>query len=171
VVTSAANDEGEIVGAEISLEPGDIHGSGGERGKFRSGNLLDGLGRTGASARSDYRVTGSTHSQPGCWWGSGSRGSQPARTRPSKSVEQIAAPELAAFSAAAVDVAGFQRYLSAHNLALIVSRDVTTRDHAIASNRTTCVSLARLTRLSARKREKSMTSPGCNYFRVTSCAA
>jgi hypothetical protein len=42
----------------------------------------------------------------------------------------IAAPELAAFAAAGVDVATFQNYLRIHELALIVSRDVTTRDHA-----------------------------------------
>jgi hypothetical protein len=42
----------------------------------------------------------------------------------------IPAPELAAFAAAGVDVATFQDYLMTHELALIVSRDVTTRDHA-----------------------------------------
>ena len=42
----------------------------------------------------------------------------------------IPAPELAAFAEAGVDVPTFQTYLQAHQLALIVSRDVTTRDHA-----------------------------------------
>lgn len=53
-----------------------------------------------------------------------------ARTRPARLQEQVAAPELAAFAAANVDVTGFQNYLRTHELALIVSRDVTTRDHA-----------------------------------------
>jgi hypothetical protein len=53
-----------------------------------------------------------------------------ARTRPAKLTEQVAAPERAAFAAAAVDMDLFQRYLQTHELALIVSRDVTTRDHA-----------------------------------------
>ncbi len=53
-----------------------------------------------------------------------------ARTRPVPFSVPIADPELAAFSAAGVDVAGFQKYLRTHQLALIVSRDVTTRDHA-----------------------------------------
>jgi hypothetical protein len=53
-----------------------------------------------------------------------------ARTRPARLQEQIAAPELAAFAAANVDVTRFQAYLRTHQLALIVSRDVTTRDHA-----------------------------------------
>jgi len=52
------------------------------------------------------------------------------RPRPARVVEQIAPPELAAFAAAGVDVKAFQGYLRTHNLALIVSRDVTTRDHA-----------------------------------------
>jgi hypothetical protein len=42
----------------------------------------------------------------------------------------VPAPELAAFAAANVDVGIFQSYLRTHQLALIVSRDVTTRDHA-----------------------------------------
>jgi hypothetical protein len=37
-------------------------------------------------------------------------------------------PELAAFAEANVNVTNFQRYLTTHQLALIVSRDVTTRD-------------------------------------------
>jgi len=52
------------------------------------------------------------------------------RTRPIPFSVPIAAPELAAFAAAGVDVATFQNYLRVHQLALIVSRDVTTRDHA-----------------------------------------
>jgi hypothetical protein len=52
-----------------------------------------------------------------------------ARLRPSRLESQLAAPERAAFAAAAVDPDGFQKYLRAHELALIVSRDVTTRDH------------------------------------------
>ncbi|HTA31193.1 MAG TPA: hypothetical protein VK731_11955 [Candidatus Cybelea sp.] len=50
------------------------------------------------------------------------------RTPPAPYSVPIPAPELAAFAAANVDVAGFQRYLATHELALIVSRDVTTRD-------------------------------------------
>jgi hypothetical protein len=42
----------------------------------------------------------------------------------------VPAPELAAFATAGVDVSNFQDYLRTHQLALIVSRDVTTRDHA-----------------------------------------
>ena len=42
----------------------------------------------------------------------------------------MASPELAAFAAAKVDMTSFQTYLRAHELAFIVSRDVTTRDHA-----------------------------------------
>jgi hypothetical protein len=42
----------------------------------------------------------------------------------------MAGPELAGFATAGVDVAAFQEYLRVHELALIVSRDVTTRDHA-----------------------------------------
>ena len=53
-----------------------------------------------------------------------------ARPRPAPRVEDIPAPELAAFAAAGVDVAQFQNYLRIHQLALIVSRDVTTRDQA-----------------------------------------
>jgi hypothetical protein len=53
-----------------------------------------------------------------------------SRTRPAKLVAQMAAPERAAFAAADVDMDVFQDYLRMHELALIVSRDVTTRDHA-----------------------------------------
>jgi hypothetical protein len=53
-----------------------------------------------------------------------------ARTRPARLQEQVAAPELAAFDAANVDMNHFRDYLRTHQLALIVSRDVTTRDHA-----------------------------------------
>jgi hypothetical protein len=52
------------------------------------------------------------------------------RTRPAPFSVPIAAPELAAFSAAGVPVRHFQDYLRTHQLALIVSRDVTTRDRA-----------------------------------------
>src|SRR5260370_34656816 len=53
-----------------------------------------------------------------------------ARPRPARLQEQVAAPELAAFAAANVNINHFQDYLRTHELALIVSRDVTTRDHA-----------------------------------------
>ena len=53
-----------------------------------------------------------------------------ARTRPAPFAVPIPAPELAAFATANVDVGSFQNYLKAHQLALIVSRDVTTRDEA-----------------------------------------
>ncbi|HWD19882.1 MAG TPA: hypothetical protein VHB20_11450 [Verrucomicrobiae bacterium] len=53
-----------------------------------------------------------------------------ARPRPTPFSVPIAAPELAAFAAADVDVTKFKEYLATHELALIVSRDVTTRDHA-----------------------------------------
>lgn len=53
-----------------------------------------------------------------------------ARARPARLQPHLAAPELAAFAAANVDVKNFQNYLSTHQLALIVSRDVTTRDQA-----------------------------------------
>jgi len=52
------------------------------------------------------------------------------RARPARLVAEVAAPERAAFAAAAVDMDQFQDYLRTHELALIVSRDVTTRDHA-----------------------------------------
>ncbi len=53
-----------------------------------------------------------------------------ARARTASMRESVAAPELAAFAAANVDLTAFQSYLRAHELALIVSRDVTTRDRA-----------------------------------------
>ncbi|MDB6130263.1 MAG: hypothetical protein JWM04_1370 [Verrucomicrobiales bacterium] len=53
-----------------------------------------------------------------------------ARTRPAKIQPHLAAPEIAAFAAANVGVSDFQNYLATHDLALIVSRDVTTRDKA-----------------------------------------
>lgn len=53
-----------------------------------------------------------------------------SRPRPARRQPDMAAPELAAFSAAGVGVAGFRKYLATHELALIVSRDVTTRDKA-----------------------------------------
>jgi hypothetical protein len=53
-----------------------------------------------------------------------------ARTRPVPYEVPMPAPELAAFAAAGVNVSNFQSYLTTHQLALIVSRDVTTRDHA-----------------------------------------
>jgi hypothetical protein len=52
------------------------------------------------------------------------------RVPPAQYSVPIPAPELAAFSAAGVEVPSFQNYLITHQLALIVSRDVTTRDHA-----------------------------------------
>src|SRR5580658_1999778 len=52
------------------------------------------------------------------------------RTPPTPYSVPLAAPELAAFAEAGVDEATFQDYLRMHELALIVSRDVTTRDHA-----------------------------------------
>jgi hypothetical protein len=51
-----------------------------------------------------------------------------SRTRPTATHPGLEAPELAAFSAAGVDVAALQNYLRDNNLALIVSRNVTTRD-------------------------------------------
>ncbi|HTI97955.1 MAG TPA: hypothetical protein VL527_03550 [Dongiaceae bacterium] len=53
-----------------------------------------------------------------------------ARSRPARRETELPDPERAAFAAANVDVAGFQNYLRTHELALIVSRDVTTRDKA-----------------------------------------
>ena len=50
------------------------------------------------------------------------------RQRPVRPEPHIAAPELAAFSSAGVDVDSFKKYLKTHELALVVSRDVTTRD-------------------------------------------
>jgi hypothetical protein len=53
-----------------------------------------------------------------------------ARPRPAPFSVPIPGPELAAFASAGVNVQQFQNYLRAHQLALIVSRDVTTRDKA-----------------------------------------
>jgi hypothetical protein len=53
-----------------------------------------------------------------------------SRARPERLTETVAQPERDAFAAAGVDLDGFQKYLRLHDLALIVSRDVTTRDHA-----------------------------------------
>ena len=53
-----------------------------------------------------------------------------SRARPTPFEVPVPAPELAAFAAANVNVGAFQSYLRTHNLALIVSRDVTTRDKA-----------------------------------------
>jgi len=53
-----------------------------------------------------------------------------ARPAPLPYEVPIPEPELAAFAAAQVDVEVFRNYLRVHQLALIVSRDVTTRDHA-----------------------------------------
>jgi len=53
-----------------------------------------------------------------------------ARPRPAPYEVPIPEPELAAFASANVSVGAFQNYLRAHQLALIVSRDVTTRDEA-----------------------------------------
>ncbi len=52
------------------------------------------------------------------------------RARPVPYSVPVAAPELAAFAAAGVSVSAFTNYLITHQLAVIVSRDVTTRDHA-----------------------------------------
>ena len=53
-----------------------------------------------------------------------------ARHAPTPYSVAMEAPEQAAFDAANVDVGEFQNYLRTHQLALIVSRDVTTRDEA-----------------------------------------
>jgi hypothetical protein len=53
-----------------------------------------------------------------------------ARPRPAPYSVPLPTPELRAFAQAGVDVSAFQSYLRVHQLALIVSRDVTTRDHA-----------------------------------------
>jgi hypothetical protein len=51
-----------------------------------------------------------------------------ARPIPATATTLLEQPELNAFTAANVDVQQFRQYLIEHNLALIVSRDVTTRD-------------------------------------------
>jgi hypothetical protein len=53
-----------------------------------------------------------------------------ARPIPAAFRVPLPAAEQAAFAAAGVDIPTFQNYLQTHELALIVSRDVTTRDHA-----------------------------------------
>jgi hypothetical protein len=53
-----------------------------------------------------------------------------SRSRPTPYSVPLEGPELDAFAAAGVSVSAFQSYLRVHNLAVIVSRDVTTRDHA-----------------------------------------
>lgn len=53
-----------------------------------------------------------------------------ARPRPAAPTQAIEAPELAAFAAAGVDAAQFRAWLYQNGLALIVSRDVTSRDDA-----------------------------------------
>ena len=53
-----------------------------------------------------------------------------ARPRPAPLTETMEAPERAAFATAGVDIGAFQNYLRTHQLALIVSRDLTTRDQA-----------------------------------------
>lgn len=53
-----------------------------------------------------------------------------ARVRPARLTEVVDAPEREAFNLAGVDMAKFQDYLRTHELALIISRDVTTRDKA-----------------------------------------
>ncbi len=52
------------------------------------------------------------------------------RTRPARVESEIPGPEQQIFAAEQVDIAGFQQFLRTNNLALIVSRNVTTRDHA-----------------------------------------
>src|SRR5678816_4561966 len=52
------------------------------------------------------------------------------RARPARLQPQVASPERAAFTTAGVNMNDFQNYLRTHELALIVSRDITTRDHA-----------------------------------------
>ncbi|HEV2694815.1 MAG TPA: hypothetical protein VG347_18115 [Verrucomicrobiae bacterium] len=53
-----------------------------------------------------------------------------ARPRPVPFTVPVPQPELDAFATAKVDVQQFQNYLRTHQLALLVSRDVTTRDEA-----------------------------------------
>jgi Hydrazine synthase alpha subunit middle domain len=53
-----------------------------------------------------------------------------ARTKPARLSTPLPAPELAAFAAAGVDPATFKAYLAQHNLALAVTRNVTSRDNA-----------------------------------------
>jgi hypothetical protein len=53
-----------------------------------------------------------------------------ARTRPARRVETMDTPEQAMFAAAGVNISDMKNYLTANGLALIVSRNVTTRDAA-----------------------------------------
>jgi hypothetical protein len=53
-----------------------------------------------------------------------------ARPMPGATVTALPTPEQTVFTEEGVDVAAFQAYLTKNNLALIVSRNVTTRDHA-----------------------------------------
>ena len=53
-----------------------------------------------------------------------------ARPRPARLTAPLPAPEQAAFAAAGVDPATFKAYLTQHNLALAVTRNVTSRDNA-----------------------------------------
>jgi Hydrazine synthase alpha subunit middle domain len=53
-----------------------------------------------------------------------------ARTRPARRTTPLPAPEQAVFAKAGVDPAQFKAYLAQRNLAVLVSRNVTTRDDA-----------------------------------------
>jgi len=53
-----------------------------------------------------------------------------ARTRPTASTYALEAPEISIFNTVGISPASFQSYLAANNLAVIVSRNVTTRDKA-----------------------------------------
>src|SRR5262249_35222292 len=53
-----------------------------------------------------------------------------ARTRPTRRFTPLPAPEQAVFAKVGVNPAQFQSYLAQHNLAVVVSRNVTTRDDA-----------------------------------------
>jgi hypothetical protein len=53
-----------------------------------------------------------------------------ARIRPARREAQMESPEAVQFAKAGVDLGQFQNWLKLHQLALIISRDVTTRDEA-----------------------------------------
>ncbi len=53
-----------------------------------------------------------------------------ARTRPPRLASKLPSPEEQIFTAEQVDVAAFKNFLRTNNLAVIVSRNVTTRDHS-----------------------------------------
>ena len=53
-----------------------------------------------------------------------------ARARPARRVETVDVPEQSIFNEEGVAIGDLQNYLRANNLALIISRNVTTRDHA-----------------------------------------